>query len=93
MMGQMPEEFSSRVNHTLQRMDEQIRLGELELSLERARISRQASQLESLKHHIERNARQLGWTINPDGSIAAETGSTPKGTGSRRWLGKLGFGD
>ncbi len=45
-------------------MDEQLRLGELELSLERARIARQLTQLEQTRQVIERNARQLGFTVN-----------------------------
>ena len=68
-------------------------MGELELSLERARIARQVNQLEHSRMLIERNARQLGLLLNPDGSLTnpgVQSGRTK--SGSRRWLGKLGFG-
>lgn len=93
MSSQLPDELVTRVNHTLRRMDEHLRLGELELSLERARMSRMNTQIQATRQQLEHNARQLGWTINPDGSLSTASG-TPGRTGhSRRWLGKLGFGE
>lgn len=91
MMDSQPAELRHRILQTLTRMDEQLRLGELELSLERARIARQLTQLEQTRQVIERNARQLGFTVNPDGTISGNTGNQGKGSSSRRWLGVLGF--
>ena len=93
LMSDMPEEFATRVNFTLRRIDDQLRLGELELSLERARLARQASQLDFARQQVEHNARQMGYTVNPDGTLSADGTITPRGSGSRRWLGKLGFGE
>ena len=93
LMTDMPAEFATRVNHTLQRIDEQLRLGELELSLERARLSRQASQLDYARAQVEHNARQLGYTINPDGTLSSDATAMPRTSSSRRWLGKLGFSE
>lgn len=90
---ELPAELSARVTRTLQQVDEQLRLGELELSLERARVARLASQLDLSRLQVERNARQVGLTLNPDGSIAASNNPAGRNTGSRRWLGKLGFGE
>ncbi len=90
---ELPDELNSRVIETLRRMDEQLRLGELELSLERARISRQMTQLEYSRLQLEHNARQLGWTVNPDGTLSSTGTTTVRGSSSRRWLGKLGFGE
>jgi hypothetical protein len=91
MTDTQPEELAKAIRYTLMRMDEQLRLGELEMSLERARLSRQLTQLEHTKLILERNARQMGLTINPDGTISGTTGNQGKGSSSRRWLGKLGF--
>jgi hypothetical protein len=94
MLGsELPAELSARVTRTLQQVDEQLRLGELELSLERARVARLASQLDLSRLQVERNARQVGLTLNPDGSIATSNNPAGRNTGSRRWLGKLGFGE
>ena len=93
LMTDMPDEFATRVNFTLRRIDDQLRLGELELSLERARLARQASQLDFARQQVEHNARQMGYTINPDGTLSADANMPPRGSGSRRWLGKLGFGE
>ena len=87
LVKELPEELAVQVRHTLKQM------GELELSLERARIARQVNQLEHSRMLIERNARQLGLLLNPDGSLT-NPGVQPCRTksSSRRWLGKLGFG-
>ena len=92
LVTELPEELASQVRHTLKQMEDLARMGELELSLERARIARQVNQLEHTRQLIERNARQLGLTVSPDGTISGSTSQPGKGSSSRRWLGKLGFG-
>lgn len=90
----LPEELAVRVETTLKTLDEQARLGELELSLERARISRQLSHLAETREIIEANARSLGLEIGPEGKIEGDMESAKRGgSKSRRWLGALGFGD
>ena len=90
----MPDELAEQVRATLQTLDEQARLGELELSLERARISRQLSHLEDTRQILESNARALGLEIGPEGRIVGDPKSVRNaGTKGRRWLGALGFGD
>ncbi len=92
LVDDVPEELAAQVRHTLKQMDDLARMGELELSLERARIARQVNQLEHSRQTIEHNARQLGLQLNADGTIAPQSGQNGRGTSSRRWLGKLGFG-
>ena len=89
---ELPEELAEQVRHTLKQMDDLARMGELELSLERARIARQVNQLAHSRQLLERNARQLGMIVNADGSIVHGPNQAGRGSGSRRWLGKLGFG-
>ncbi len=88
----LPEELAAQVRHTLKQMNDLARMGELELSLERARIARQVNQLEHSRQTIAHNARQIGLQLNPDGTITAPSSQPGRGTSSRRWLGKLGFG-
>jgi hypothetical protein len=89
---ELPEELAEQVRHTLKQMDDLARMGELELSLERARIARQVNQLTHSRQLLERNARQLGMIVNADGTIVHGPNQAGRGSGSRRWLGKLGFG-
>lgn len=89
---ELPEELAEQVRHTLKQMDDLARMGELELSLERARIARQVNQLAHSRQLLERNARQMGMIVNADGSIVHGPNQAGRGSGSRRWLGKLGFG-
>ncbi|GEM_PF-1314381 len=92
-MGELlPEDLAVHVMQTLQQLDELARIGELELSLERARLSRQVSKLEESRLLLEHHARQLGLTLTDDGNVSTPKKSANRGTSSRRWLSKLGFG-
>lgn len=92
MAEHLPEDLAEQVLQTLQQLDEIARIGELELSLERARLSRQLSQLNHSRQLIDHHARQLGLTLTDDGAVSIPPKSANSGTGSRRWLNKLGFG-
>lgn len=93
LVAELPEELANQVKHTLKQMDDLARMGELELSMERARIARQLNELEHSRMIIERNARQLGWALNPNGTISPPAQQLARtSSSSRRWLGKLGFG-
>ena len=92
MAEHLPEDLAEQVLRTLQQLDELARIGELELSLERARLARQVNQLGHSRHLIEHNARQLGLTIAQDGTLSNPQNTTLRSSGSRRWLSKLGFG-
>lgn len=89
---ELPDKLAEQVRHTLKQMDDLARMGELELSLERARIARQVNQLAHSRQLLERNARQMGMIVNADGAIVHGPNQAGRGSGSRRWLGKLGFG-
>ncbi len=92
-MGEfLPEDLAAQVMQTLQQLDELARIGELELSLERARLSRQLSKLDESRQLLEHHARQLGLTLTDDGTVSTPEKSVNRGTSSRRWLSKLGFG-
>lgn len=88
------ESLALEIQQTLAILHSQQRQGELELSLERAKLSRRRTELEQLEARIDGRARTLGVTINDEGSLedvpVADRGT---GTKSRRWLGAMGFGN
>ncbi len=92
MADLLPKELAAEVMQTLAQLDEISRIGELELSLERARLARQVNQLDNTRQLIEHNARQLGLQLADDGTLVNPEKLTARNSGSRRWLSKLGFG-
>lgn len=92
MSEHLPASLEAQVMQTLQQHDDLARIGELELSLERARLSRQLSKLEESRQLLERYARQLGFTLTDDGIVSNPQKPVNNGSNSRRWLSKLGFG-
>lgn len=89
----LPDDLRARVEASLAQLDEQLRLTELELSLERARMARQRTRLEDTRHRVETNARHLGYKISEDGTLEETAESTERtGRSGRRWLRVLGFG-
>ena len=89
----LPEELQARVEFSLEALDQQIRVGELELSLERARIGRQITSLEETRETLQTAARSFGLQLNEDGSLEGEVRVPKKGSRGRRWLGAMGFGN
>ncbi|MEZ6058854.1 MAG: hypothetical protein R3C19_00670 [Planctomycetaceae bacterium] len=93
LAASLPEQLAARVEHTLARLNQQQRLGELELSLERARVARQVAQLQATRELLESNARKLGLTIGANGAIeGCVTDDEVQTRKKRRWLSALGFG-
>ncbi len=91
MAAECPEELRRRVENSLDCLDEQLRLTEMELSLERARLSRQAVQLETSQALLRHTARQMGLSLEEDGTLQRPSESDTTGSG-RRWIRVLGFG-
>lgn len=56
-----------------------------------ARLTREKNNLQQSRQLIDVLAKQLGFTVNGDGTLVRQAESQPR-SGSRRWLGKLGFG-
>jgi hypothetical protein len=71
-----------RIAQIEQEMEDKLRATEMQLSLERAKIAREQSQLTELRIELES-------TRGPNGPNADAGGNAPK----RRWLSKLGLGD
>jgi len=91
LADELPDEFRDHVRNTLALLDGQLRLTELELSLERARLGRQMSQLAESQAAIRSTARQLGCTVLEDGTLEGSVPTT-ESSRDRRWMRVLGFG-
>jgi hypothetical protein len=87
----LPEQIQQQVSETLSALNNQHRYAELELSLERARVSRQASQLEVTRERLDARARSMGLEISETGTIQGT--SAKRGSKGRNWLGAMGFGN
>ncbi|APZ91973.1 hypothetical protein Fuma_01574 [Fuerstiella marisgermanici] len=93
MAETLPDDLQTRVISTLKLMDTQARLGELELSLERAQLARKKSALQTAHEKLAASARVIGLTLNDDGNVVGEVNVAAKGTRGRQWLGAMGFGN
>jgi chromosome segregation ATPase len=76
------QQHRARIAQIEQEMEDKLRATEMALSLERAKIAREQSQLTELRIELESKR-------GPNGTIAESGGNAPK----RRWLSKLGLGD
>jgi hypothetical protein len=85
---EMSEEQSARVNPSANALEDPFRLAEVEMSLERARLSRERVQLETDRESIHHQLKRLGLTsIDDMNSITVENGSASE----RRWMRFLGL--
>lgn len=91
LQRELPVELSTLIESSVRRADNLTRLGELELAFERARLSREKNNLQQSRLLIDVLAKQLGFAVNSDGTLVRQAESQSR-SGSRRWLGKLGFG-
>ena len=84
---EVPEEQKARVDQLATRLEEQVRLAEVEMSLERARLSRERTQLQAAQEKIDKHLKRLGLTsLDELEGITVENGSNS----DRRWMRFLG---
>lgn len=88
----LPNDLRQRIERSIGQLDEQLRLTELELSLERAKIAREITRLEANRNTVESMARQMGYRIKDDGILETTDDSDDSRRSGRRWLRVLGFG-
>jgi hypothetical protein len=82
-----PEEVRERAELLTSRLEEQVRLAEVEMSLERARLSREKSQVQADRAVIDKHLKRLGISsLDELEDISVSNGST----GDRRWMRFLG---
>jgi len=88
----LPNDLRQRTERSLGQLDEQLRLTELELSLERAKMAREMTRMEATRNTVESTARQMGYRIRDDGTLETTADSDDPRRSGRRWLRVLGFG-
>ncbi len=83
-----PEELCNQLNALHQRLEEHLRHAEIEMSIERARIGREQSQLRQQQELIEKQMRRLGLkTVDEQQAIPVEAAAG----NDRRWVRFLGL--
>ena len=87
----LPDDLRQRTERSLGRLDEQLRLTELELSLERAKMAREFTRMEATRSAVECTARQMGYHITDAGTLETTSDVDDPRRSGRRWLRVLGF--
>lgn len=88
-LDHLPEALRTRISELEARWESKYRQAELELSLERARLAREASQLHQQQEALQKQLKQHGLGLKDQ----AEGSDREDGTKSRRWfrfMGKAG---
>lgn len=86
-LGDVPGDLVQKVEHLAGRLEEQVRLAEVEMSLERARLSREKSQLQADRAVMDKHMKRLGISsLDELEDIAVSSNSA----GDRRWMRFLG---
>lgn len=86
-LEQVPEALCATLNGHVQQLEELLRTAEIELSIERARIGREQSQLRQQQDAIDKQMRRLGLKSLDEQAAAAEDGNST----DRRWVRFLGL--
>ena len=86
-LASVPSEMQVRIESLIEHLNVQVRLGEVEMSLERARLARERSYIQSERETIEKHMKRLGLTsLSELDNISAATGTAS----DRRWMRFLG---
>jgi hypothetical protein len=89
-LNNAPEDLKARLLDLEKQLDENLRLAEVELSLERARLAREAARLRLQQDQIEKELKRLKLD-RPQAAVAGQPGDADNPAG-RRWLRMLGMG-
>jgi len=83
---QVPEDILERLRGHESRLEETLRLAEVEFSLERARLGREAAHLEECGHEIKREMKRLKLEEDEEGDEDHEQMSDDEPAAKGRWL-------
>ncbi len=90
----VPEELRQGLQELEGRLEETLRISEVELSIERARLSREEVRLQQIEYQVEKKMNLLGLSLEDGAPVDGfqATDDSHKGKG-RRWLRFLGVGN
>jgi len=92
-LSNVPEELKSRLESLAQELKENLRESQVGLSLERAKLARQESQLNQLSEVLEKKMKRLGLSEDEEPRAASEEAPAQEiNDGSSRWMKFLGKG-
>ncbi len=88
-LNSVPSDLHAELLNLRDRLQEKLRVAEVDLSLQRAKLAREEAKLSIKAEHLGRQMRQLG--LSPDDSGSPAAGSRAQNEGSnttqgRRWL-------
>ena len=86
----VPDELRSRLEELETSLQESLRKAEVETSLERARLGREAARLESVSNQLRKQAVQLGLDDSEDGENRNENRNEETDTKNSRWFRMFG---
>jgi hypothetical protein len=87
----VPEELTAQVQDLEAKLKETLRVAEVELSIERARLGREENRLTQLEHTVETKMRKLGLDVDGEDDGSGDAGGSSESKHSR-WFGMLGLG-
>jgi hypothetical protein len=86
-LSDVPEERRRHIDQLASRLEEQVRLAEVEISLERARLSRERTEVDAERATMEKHLKRLGInSMDELDDVSVSTGTTA----DRRWMRFLG---
>lgn len=92
-LNNAPEELVDRLQQLEQQLVEQLRTSEISMSLERARLSRESTQLEAARIQLEKKMKKHGLSLPqtnaPESKSASGSGDGETSPRAEKWLNML----
>lgn len=87
MLNHVPSELRYELEKLRQQLQQKLRIAEIDLSLQRARLAREDSKLQTKADHVARQMRQMGLAAEDASQAqAASQSRVSEGQQGRRWL-------
>jgi hypothetical protein len=92
-LNNAPEDLRAALQELERRLDETLRVTEVELSLERARLGREEVRLRILEEQLQKEAKRRGSPLGSEElGRKLKSAEDPENAKSQRWLRMLGMG-
>ena len=87
MLNHVPSELRYELEKLRQQLQQKLRIAEIDLSLQRARLAREDAKLQTKADHVARQMRQMGMAAEDASQAqAASQSRVTEGQQGRRWL-------
>jgi hypothetical protein len=86
----VPADLRLRLESLERRLEETLRLSEVELSLQRAKLAREEARIRALDEQTQKDMRRARHTTSASASEAADRRNDQSAAGSGRWMRMLG---